>query len=126
MFPRESPVAAYARAICVIGAFSLATSALPAGAEPRARVDAPAPPRQRELVRLLHQDCGACHGLRLTGGLGPPLTRGALRDKPDEALTATIMSGRAGTPMPPWRPFMTEAEAEWLVARLKQGDTDAR
>jgi cytochrome c55X len=122
---REAPVAAYARALCAIGGVFLVTAALAVGVEPPVQVDAPAPPRQRELVRLLHRDCGACHGLRLTGGLGPPLTRGALRDKPDETLTATIMFGRAGTPMPPWRPFMTEAEAEWLVTRLKQGDADA-
>ena len=126
MIHREAPVAAYARALCAIVAVFLVSGAPPLRAEPKAQVDAPAPPRQRELVRLLHRDCGACHGLRLTGGLGPPLTRGALRDKPDSTLTATIMFGRAGTPMPPWRPFMTEAEAEWLVARLKQGDADAR
>jgi cytochrome c55X len=124
--PREAPVAAYARALCAVGAVALVTAVLPVGAQPQAEANAPAPPRQRELVRLLHRDCGACHGLRLTGGLGPPLTRGALRDKPDHTLTATIMFGRAGTPMPPWKPFMTEAEAEWLVARLKQGDADAQ
>lgn len=126
MNQREAPVAAYARALCAVGAVALVTVVLPVGAQPQAEANAPAPPRQRELVRLLHRDCGACHGLRLTGGLGPPLTRGALRDKPDDTLTATIMFGRAGTPMPPWRPFMTEAEAEWLVARLKQGDADAQ
>lgn len=124
MSHREAPVAAYARALCAIGGVALMTVAPPVRAAPEAQT--PPPPRQRELVRLLHRDCGACHGLRLTGGLGPPLTRGALRDKPDETLTATIMFGRAGTPMPPWRPFMTEAEAEWLVTRLKQGDADAR
>lgn len=45
----------------------------------------PAPPtaqRQQELVRMVRQDCGSCHGLRLTGGLGPALTREALADKP--------------------------------------------
>ena len=119
-------MAAYARALGAAGIVVLLTVALPVGAQMEAQVTAPTLPRQRELVRLLHRDCGACHGLRLTGGLGPPLTRGALRDKPDETLTATIMFGRAGTPMPPWRPFMTEAEAEWLVAHLKQGEADAR
>ncbi|MGE5169857.1 MAG: c-type cytochrome [Rudaea sp.] len=126
MTHREAPVAAYARALCAVGGVALLALSQPAGAAPDVQVTAPSMPRQRELVRLLHRDCGACHGLRLTGGLGPPLTRGALRDKPDETLAATIMFGRAGTPMPPWRPFMTEAEAEWLVARLKQGEADAR
>jgi cytochrome c55X len=86
----------------------------------------PAGPRQHELLRLLHQDCGSCHGLRLTGGLGPALTPSALKDKPDASLVATIVSGRRGTPMPPWQPFMSEAEARWLVARLKEGNTDGK
>jgi len=73
----------------------------------------------------LKQDCGACHGLRLTGGLGPPLTPRALKDKSAGSLVATIVSGRPGTAMPPWRPFLSEAEAEWLVARLQKGETDA-
>jgi cytochrome c55X len=85
----------------------------------------PPVPRQRELVRLLRQDCGSCHGMRLTGGLGPPLTPAALHGKPADSLTATIIGGRAGTAMPPWRPFMSEAEAAWLVTRLRQGDVDA-
>jgi cytochrome c55X len=90
--------------------------------------DSPSAPegaRQRQLLRLLKQDCGSCHGLRLTGGLGPALTPQALKDKPAESLAATIMSGRPGTAMPPWRPFLSEAEAEWLVARMREGTTDA-
>jgi cytochrome c55X len=63
--------------------------------------------------------------MRLTGGLGPPLTPQALRDKPSDSLVATIVSGRAGTAMPPWRPFLSEAEAAWLVARLREGDPHA-
>jgi cytochrome c55X len=82
--------------------------------------------RQRVLITLLHRDCGACHGMRLTGGLGPALTPDALRDRPAAALVATIVDGRRGTAMPPWRPFVSEAEAAWLVARLRAGAVDAR
>jgi len=87
---------------------------------------APAPDavRQRELLALLKQDCGSCHGMRLTGGLGPALTPEALRTKPAASLVATIVSGRPGTAMPPWRRFVSEAEAEWLVARMVVGDVD--
>ena len=85
---------------------------------------APDAARQRELLRLLKQDCGSCHGMRLTGGLGPALTPEALRTKPAASLVATIVSGRPGTAMPPWRRFVSEAEAEWLVARLLTGATD--
>jgi cytochrome c55X len=86
---------------------------------------APAPARQRELLRLLKQDCGACHGLRLTGGLGPALTPNALEDKPAENLAATIVHGRPGSAMPPWRSFLSTAEAQWLATRLREGTTDA-
>ncbi|MDP2828282.1 MAG: cytochrome c [Sulfuricellaceae bacterium] len=76
--------------------------------------------RQQELVRLVRHDCGSCHGLTLLGGLGPALLPANLRDKPKESLVATILFGRPGTPMPPWREFVTEAEAEWIVERLLQ------
>jgi cytochrome c55X len=81
----------------------------------------PEPRRQAELLRLVRHECGSCHGLRLTGGLGPPLTREAMADKPLDSMTATIFGGRPGTPMPPWRTFMSEAEARWIAERLAQG-----
>ena len=86
---------------------------------------APDIPRQRELLMLLQQDCGSCHGMRLTGGLGPALTPEALRTRPAASLVATIVSGRPGTAMPPWRRFVSEAEAQWLVARMVAGDVHA-
>ena len=85
----------------------------------------PPPARQRELLTLLHDDCGACHGMRLTGGLGPPLTPEALRERPVETLEAVVIRGRPGTAMPPWAPFMSQAEAAWLVARLREGEARA-
>ena len=33
--------------------------------------DGPSAARQDELLHLLRQDCGSCHGLTLRGGLGP-------------------------------------------------------
>lgn len=83
----------------------------------------PAPERQKELVRMVRQDCGSCHGMTLNGGLGPPLTVEALkvRDIPKESLVATIIDGRPGTPMPPWHRFLSESEADWIVDRLIEG-----
>ncbi len=78
--------------------------------------------RQDEILHLLKQDCGSCHGMTLKGGLGPALTAKALRDKPSEYLEIVILSGRPGTPMPPWRRFLNEQEVHWLVGRLKSGD----
>jgi len=80
--------------------------------------------RRTELTHLVRQDCGSCHGLTLKGGLGPALTRDALRDKPPASLAATILYGRPGTPMPPWRAFVTGAEADWIVRRLQEGTLD--
>lgn len=77
--------------------------------------------RQQALVQLVRQDCGSCHGMTLAGGLGLPLRPEALRDKPKESLVATILFGRPGTPMPPWAPFLSEAEAEWVVDMLLKG-----
>jgi len=83
--------------------------------------DDPSPQRRQQLVHMVRQDCGACHGLRLTGGLGPALTPTALRDWTPEGITATILNGRPGTPMPPWRSFVSEAEAQWIARSLLAG-----
>jgi len=101
--------------LLVISAASLAAvMPLCASADPSAA-------HQRELVNMVRQDCGSCHGMTFKGGLGPPLTPEALRDKPAGSLTLTILNGRPGTPMPPWRQFVTEAEANWIVVRLQDG-----
>jgi cytochrome c55X len=81
----------------------------------------PAPARQKELIRMVRQDCGSCHGLTLRGGLGPALLPDTLRNRPPAGLKYTILLGRPGTAMPPWQPFMTEAEADWIVAQLLRG-----
>lgn len=82
--------------------------------------------RQAELMQLLTQDCGSCHGLTRKGGLGPALTREALADKAPVMLREVILHGRPGTPMPPWKSFMNAQEADWLVQVLIEGKTDAR
>jgi len=82
------------------------------------------PERQSDLLHLLRQDCGACHGMTLKGGLGPPLLPESLAIYPKEFLIHTILFGRAGTPMPPWRDFLTPAEVRWLVEQLLKGIDD--
>ena len=81
----------------------------------------PSPARQKELIHLVRQDCGSCHGMTLQGGLGPALLPANLADKPAESLVATIVHGRPGTPMPPWHRFLAEDEARWIVAKLMAG-----
>lgn len=92
----------------------LAYPVLPAVAEPSAA-------RQKELIHLVRQDCGSCHGMTLQGGLGPALLPATLAGKPAESLVATIIGGRPGTPMPPWHRFLAEDEAQWIVAKLMTG-----
>jgi cytochrome c55X len=106
-------------------AFALTCSSLfslPAHAEAAAT---PAPERSAQLLHLLYHDCGSCHGLRLAGGLGPPLKPADLRGKPAENLRHVILYGRPGTAMPGWRAFLNESEAGWLVDVLMNGAADA-
>jgi cytochrome c55X len=98
----------------VAGCLTLLLAAAAAAAQP-------APARRAELVELVRQDCGACHGLTLKGGLGPSLEPGAMADKDAEYLSFVILHGRRGTPMPPWRGHLTESEARWIAETLKQG-----
>jgi cytochrome c55X len=100
----------------------LTAGALVLGAlAPAASAGAPSPERQAALINMLRHDCGACHGLTLKGGLGPPLLAQRLGAVSDRALVAIILDGVPGTPMPPWRPMISAPEAAWLVARLKRG-----
>lgn len=70
---------------------------------------------------MVRQDCGSCHGMKLTGGLGPALTKEALAGKPIESLQATILHGRHGTPMSGWQSLLSEADARWIAEQLQAG-----
>ena len=75
-----------------------------------------------KLANLVRQDCGSCHGLTLKGGLGKPLTAEQLGPWDRDQLIRIILDGVPGTPMPPWRPLLSEPEARWIADRLKQGN----
>ena len=76
------------------------------------------------LKRLVHQDCGSCHGLTLKGGLGPDIRPESLEHYEADVLKQVILDGIPGTPMPPWRPLMSEAEAEWIANYLLEGEAE--
>ncbi len=99
-----------------INVLALSSCAVGALAQP------PDAARQRELIYLLQQDCGSCHGLTRRGGLGPALLPPNLAGKPAPFLVQTILDGRPGTAMPPWRPLISEADAAWLVEQLLSGE----
>ena len=101
------------RAACLWLAVAFAAAA---AAQP-----APSRERQRELVHMVRQDCGSCHGMRLTGGLGPALQSERLKDWPLEALVATIHDGRPGTPMPGWAPLLSYDDTVWIARQLQRG-----
>lgn len=77
--------------------------------------------RQNELIYMVRQDCGSCHGMTLKGGLGPSLLAERLSKLPNIYLVETIKRGRPGTAMPPWLPILNQEEIEWIVAWLKRG-----
>lgn len=77
--------------------------------------------RQAQLIRLVRQDCGSCHGIQLTGGLGPALTRDRMADFPYDSLVTVIYNGRPGTPMPGWKTMISEADAHWIARQLQAG-----
>lgn len=80
--------------------------------------------RQDQLRHLVRQDCGSCHGLRLTGGLGRPITAQALAGRDAEDLSGVILDGMPGTAMPGWRPLLTEDEARWIADYLLTTETE--
>ena len=100
---------------------AVALAAFAAGSACAASVAAPSSAREGELIHLIRQDCGSCHGMTLKGGLGAPLLPEALAGKDDDALAAIILDGLHGTPMPPWRPLLSEGEAMWIARKLKEG-----
>ncbi|MDI1231120.1 MAG: cytochrome c [Methylobacter sp.] len=80
----------------------------------------PSQDRKITLRNMLKHDCGACHGLTLKGGMGPALLPDSLDGKSDDFLISTIINGRPGTAMPPWRPFISHDEAAWLLGILRK------
>jgi cytochrome c55X len=77
-------------------------------------------PDPAKLSNLVRQDCGSCHGLTLKGGLGKPLTAQHLRQWDRDQLVHIILNGVPGTPMPGWRPLLTETEAGWIADFLQK------
>ncbi len=77
-----------------------------------------APARQAKLKDMVDQDCGSCHGMTRHGGLGSPLLQEDLAKLSAEAVIETILEGRPGTPMPPWKAILSREEAAWIAAYL--------
>jgi len=100
----------------------LSLSAHPADGAQRAQETQDGSVRARHLAlrHLVKHDCGSCHGMRLTGGLGPPLTAVALADRPLQFIESMILRGRPGTAMPAWQGILSDADARWIAEMLKE------
>ena len=61
--------------------------------------------------------------MTLKGGLGPDLRAKTLAHYDPQVLSGVILDGIDGTAMPPWRPLISEAEAQWIADYLLKGDT---
>lgn len=77
--------------------------------------------RASELTHMLRHDCGSCHGMTLKGGLGPSLLPEQFQDKNIEYIKLTILHGRSGTAMPPWKSIISDADAQWIAEFLFSG-----
>ena len=76
---------------------------------------------EQELISLVRQDCGSCHGMTLRGGLGKALLPETLAPLDAPAVARVILDGVPGSPMPPWRGLLSEVDALWIATKLKEG-----
>ena len=109
---RQLLILTFIGSICFFGSFNV---------QGKANEQALSKARQAQLNHMVRQDCGSCHGMTLKGGLGPALTKDALKNKPFLLIKNTILFGRPGTAMPPWKSIITEQEATWISQQLMQG-----
>lgn len=80
--------------------------------------------KKAQLIHMVKQDCGSCHGMTLKGGLGPELLPKTMKKLPLAVIQNTIIFGRPGTAMPPWKGIITEQEALWIGEQLQKGITE--
>lgn len=111
--------------IIFIGVSAFSTIAFSALANTSAQSDSSLDAsRKSELMHILKQDCGSCHGMTMKGGLGPALLPKNINHKPVLLLENTIYYGRPGTAMPPWQGILTKEEVTWLTQQLLKGIED--
>jgi nitrite reductase (NO-forming)/hydroxylamine reductase len=74
---------------------------------------------------VFEKDCQGCHGPAHQGGVGADLRPNALRKKNSQMLASTILDGRAGTAMVPFKKgesighAFSQADADSMVKYLK-------
>ena len=70
---------------------------------------------------LYETNCVACHGANRQGmtNLGPALTPQSLAELSDAETKDTILNGRSGTAMTPWKDILNSEEIDALVHFIK-------
>ena len=74
---------------------------------------------------VFEKDCQGCHGPAHQGGVGADLRPNKIKNKSSKMLANTILNGRAGTAMVPWKKGesigheFTKADADAMVKYLK-------
>jgi len=76
--------------------------------------------RQSELLNFVEQNCPACHGIRMRGSIGPPLSEASLQHLSVNEVTLTILYGFPEKGMPAWETQLSEKDAYWIAEFLKR------
>lgn len=75
-----------------------------------------------DLIDLVSQECGSCHGQTLKGGLGPDLRAQTLKGRSADNLAEIILYGIPDTAMPGWHPLVSKQDALWIANYLLRGN----
>jgi len=70
--------------------------------------------------KIFEQECQGCHGPMHQGGVGSDIRPDKVKDKNSMFLANTILDGRAGTAMPPFKGTISKQEASLMVDYLQK------
>ena len=72
-----------------------------------------------DVEKMFEKECQGCHGPNHEGGVGSDLRPTQIKKKNSYMLAETILSGRAGTAMPPFAEKMNKGDADKMVDYLQ-------
>lgn len=72
-----------------------------------------------DVEQVFERECQGCHGPNHEGGVGSDLRPGVIEKVNSYMLAETILNGRAGTAMPPFKEKFSQADADKMVDYLQ-------
>ncbi len=72
-----------------------------------------------DVEKVFEKECQGCHGPNHEGGVGADLRPNKLKGKNAYMLAETILNGRPGTAMPPFKNTFSKADAQKMVDYLQ-------